>query len=184
MIEYFFFLDSTDYLNDEQKKEIGYASLQCYRNWPSIYLNDKHSIRYTKKQSFFFNNFESLKPFKQYNQIAIDGMSGTGKTTLLLQMNRIYGKVNVGSPSTTQTSKYNNDMKRSWVYLEYQFKCKGKHVIWDRSCFSNIIFSIVHFLMAHYKVTTMPKKKKNLPINRILYTNHKNRFHFKLYHKS
>lgn len=145
-------------MNDEQKEKIQ----QITKRWPSIRLSDSRALRYRKKKKSFYNNFEILKSFKYENQIAIDGMSSSGKTTMLQNMNRINGKINIGSPYTTHTSKYNNDMKRSWLYLEYQYKCEGKHVIWDRSCFSNIIFSIVHFLMYKYKNKSIPKKKEKV----------------------
>lgn len=94
---------------------------------------------------------ENLADWHNELEIAIDGLSGGGKSTLIHSLNRTYQKVNNIAIPITQGSDYNHDPLKAMSYLFSQLVCSANEpVCWDRSAYSNLIFHYVHLLMAHY----------------------------------
>lgn len=95
----------------------------------------------------------TLKDWRQYRCIAIDGMNGTGKTTLCHSLERLYVKINEFSPETTHGSQYNYNPILGFEYLMLprQIVAKNIPIVWDRCEWSNIIFYLVHALMSFYR---------------------------------
>lgn len=96
-----------------------------------------------------------LKKWQTYRCIAIDGMNGTGKTTLAKSLERIYIKINEFSPETTHGSQYNYNPIMGFEYLTFprQIVAKDMYLVWDRCEWSNTIFYLVHALMSLYRPT-------------------------------
>lgn len=131
--------------------------------WPLIKLGDSHrrpSERKTPIQLMLTKTpdqiFEQLQSFKNAPEIAIDGMSGVGKSTLLNKMHRRCVKINEHCPETTQGSSYNISPIRTIDYLLFSTESYGHNIVWDRCSFSNLIFYIVHELMSVYKNNMIP----------------------------
>lgn len=97
-----------------------------------------------------------LDGWNDYPEIAIDGMTGLGKSTLLTNMNRSYRKVNLIVPEITKGSSYNFCSPKTVAYLFVNQLSHGKNICWDRCRYSNLIFYLVHALMAEYKTRAMP----------------------------
>lgn len=104
-----------------------------------------------KSKPYICDNLEVLEGYNKYESIAIDGMSGTGKSTLISTFNRSYAKINLGSQATTKGPFYNKDINRAMFYLEYQYMNYVKQSIWDRGSFSNLVFRFVDLLMHECK---------------------------------
>lgn len=95
---------------------------------------------------------EHLADWHSELEIAIDGLSGGGKSTLIHSLNRTYQKVNNIAIPVTQGSDYNHDPLKAMSYLFSQMVCSANEPIcWDRSAYSNLIFHYVHLLMAYYR---------------------------------
>lgn len=96
---------------------------------------------------------ETTKKWQTYRSIAIDGMNGTGKTTLAKSLERFYIKINEFCPETTHGSEYNYNPIMSFEYLTFprQIKAQDMYFIWDRCEWSNTIFYLVHALMSLYR---------------------------------
>lgn len=97
-----------------------------------------------------------LDGWNNYPEIAIDGMTGLGKSTILTNMNRGYQKVNMIVPEITKGSSYNYCSAKTAAYLFVSQLSRGENICWDRCRYSNLIFYLVHALMAKYKTRTMP----------------------------
>lgn len=94
---------------------------------------------------------EKLNGWDKYMEIAIDGLCGTGKSTLINSLNRKYQKINNMASSITQGSEYNHDPLKAMSYIMTQtVYVPSVPICWDRSAYSNLIFHYVHLLMAHY----------------------------------
>lgn len=122
--------------------------------------------------------FDKLKGWCDKSEIAIDGMNGTGKTSLCRMMNnRIYCKINEHPSmsrqqkdgSITSGSDYNYKPINCIEYAMLQSLTRvkksssssssavGKGVVWDRYIYSNLVFYLVHQLMAVYGNRDVPK---------------------------
>jgi len=102
--------------------------------------------------------FDRLLRFCDYPEIAIDGMNGVGKTTLCSRIgNRVPMKINLLLPSVTRGSDYNINPLKCMQYATAimstdevpRDQCHGR--LWDRCHYSNLIFYLVHHLMACYR---------------------------------
>lgn len=125
---------------------------------PSVFLGGKCSVRYKNNHGIhnLFEIFKNLSKFKNCNEIAIDGPSGVGKTTLMKLMSREYAKINIGNCDVTNGPKYNISIIRALSYIHFINSTKCKNVVWDRCPFSNLIFYIVHYLVGYYGNVLMP----------------------------
>lgn len=123
-----------------------------------VYLGGEESIRYKKinNSNYLSKIFYELRKFKNFNEIAIDGPSGVGKTTLMKRMNRKYAKINIGNHDVTNGPKYNISVIRALSYIHVINSTECMNVVWDRCPFSNLIFYIVHFLVSYYGNNEMP----------------------------
>lgn len=96
---------------------------------------------------------DHLTGWGYFEEIAVDGMTGVGKSTLISKFKgRRIKKVNHLIPRVTKGSSYNNDIMKSMEYMFRQLvePC-DRPTVWDRSPFSNLTFYYVHHLMAHYR---------------------------------
>lgn len=102
---------------------------------------------------------ELLMPLTGWNKfpvIAIDGMNGTGKSSLIQSMNRRYVKVNDLMPNVTHGSSYNHEVFKSMQYMMLQMLATGENCCWDRCAYSNYMFYFVHQLMYIYRDGVIP----------------------------
>ena len=99
--------------------------------------------------------------FSEADEIFIDGITGTGKTTLAKALpTRNYFKINKLLPNVTSGSKYNYQPLLGFEYLMYQIlsiPTPGQRIVWDRHPFANLCFYLVHHLQSVYGNRTMPK---------------------------
>lgn len=151
-------------LSEKTKEEL----LKVQVSWEDVHLGEPDSLRYqnnTNGKDSIIKEFERLKNWNKYDEIAIDGMSGVGKTTLTQSLNRHTLKVNCCYPWITSGPSYNYSIEKTLAYITTQQYSKNTNVVWDRSCFSNIIFYIVHHIMAIYEDRFIPMNiKKIYPI--------------------
>lgn len=134
-------------------------------SYPVTYFGGYAAKRHIKHE--VFNELELLHKLSQLRHktsIAIDGMNGIGKSRLTEHLNRLYVKTNMYCPDITKGASYNYDPLKSIEYLYFPILSKQKvNVIWDRCCFSNLIFYAVHYLMSLYKNTLIPTYDEVLP---------------------
>lgn len=94
---------------------------------------------------------ERVAGWSREQAIAIDGVSGMGKSTLTsLMQNRNVIKINSIAPNLTKGSHYNKDALRTIDYIITQMQIRFSaecRVVWDRSPVANMVYSMVHFLM-------------------------------------
>lgn len=147
-------------LTDESRQRIA----ETTSRWP-ICMYSRHSRRHDAdsmrrpKLSTVDQTIDMLVPLSGWNyfpEIAIDGMNGTGKSSLIRMLNRKYLKINEFAPHVTSGSSYNYDMIKSMQYMMLQPTSKCENVCWDRCCYSNLIFYYVHQLMYLYQDRTIP----------------------------
>lgn len=102
--------------------------------------------------------FHALNNWGEHRSISIDGMNGTGKSTLAGSMNRKYMKINLHCPDITSGSNYNYAPLRSLEYIMFHtlYDTKDVFVVWDRCRYSNLIFAYIHYLMSVYREKPMP----------------------------
>lgn len=107
-----------------------------------------------------------LDQWSKYPVIAIDGQNGTTKSTLAGKLcNRTLLKINDLMPDITSGSDYNHHALKSLEYMCGQVcyqphtnqALANKFIVWDRCCFSNLIFYFIHQLMAHYENSSIPR---------------------------
>lgn len=121
--------------------------------WPNCKFLEKTDRRRRASDGFDISRYidDNLADWHNELEIAIDGLSGGGKSTLIHSLNRAYQKVNNIAIPITQGSDYNHDPLKAMSYLFSQLVCiANKPICWDRSTYSNLIFHYVHLLMAHY----------------------------------
>lgn len=119
--------------------------------WPKCGFASKQFTKPARKFNIVEYIDERLQGWDRYMEIAIDGLCGTGKSTLIQSLNRKYQKINCIASSITQGSEYNHDPLKAMSYIMGQTLSVAKEPIcWDRSAYSNLIFYYVHLLMAHY----------------------------------
>lgn len=105
---------------------------------------------------------EPLKIFAKSPVICVDGMNGTGKSTMILSNgNRAYRKINEYCPTVTSGSDYNFYIMNALQYINYQIlnddyivtdeRANGGSSstghVWDRDRYSNLRFYFIHYLM-------------------------------------
>ena len=129
--------------------------------WPICrYLyNSRRNEISIKPKPTFIELLSILDGWNEHNEIAIDGMNGTGKSTLASSMNRTYVKVNSLAPRVTTGSNYNFDIVKSFEYMMLQQSTRCVNVCWDRCAYSNLIFYYVHQLMFHYQERPIPTEE-------------------------
>lgn len=102
-----------------------------------------------------------LRGFNTARVICIDGMNGTGKSTITSKINRRYCKINEYCPTVTAGSDYNYYIMNAFQYINYQLihnnnnNDNGDAVVWDRDRYSNLRFYFVHYLMNEYRDRVM-----------------------------
>lgn len=79
--------------------------------------------------------------------VCIDGMSCSGKTTILSKFHKIF-KIN----TVLDTTNYNYNSVTAFSYLEMQnyIYNKNRNLVFDRSPISNLAFQLVYWLMENY----------------------------------
>lgn len=100
------------------------------------------------------NIYELLSALDGWNtrsEISIDGVNGSGKSSLAQSTNRIYRKINLINPGITCGSEYNYDPLKSLQYMCLQQLITAPKSIWDRCAYSNLIFYFVHHLMYMFR---------------------------------
>lgn len=100
--------------------------------------------------------FNQLNGWHKYPSIAIDGMNGVGKSSLISSLRRKYVKVNLIAPEVTSGSAYNIEPMKSLQYLMASININAVDCAWDRCCYANLMFYFVHYLMAKFKNQRMP----------------------------
>lgn len=105
-----------------------------------------------------------LKFPKNPKEIAITGITGSGKTTLAnMFVHRKYIKVNILNQSITKGVTYNVLPKKCLDYLFTNATTTfNKPVVWDRTMYDNLVFYLVHFLMGYYKDTAVTSNYKQI----------------------
>lgn len=94
--------------------------------------------------------------------IAIDGQNGTTKSTLCEKLSREYRKINDLAPDITCGSSYNHDTLCSFEYMCFQLATITHDSVWDRCCYSNLIFYYAHYLMGKFGDTQIPKDESKI----------------------
>lgn len=179
--------EELDYINKcklVSSSEVQWNGIVILDKWPKLnsalgassefvdYL-PRQTILLTKVEKFL----EAVSSFRNHKSIAIDGMSGIGKTTLIKKTNRTYAKINLFRLDVTSSGRYNDDILRSLEYLQFHdtIMLEGTGgVMWDRCNLSNIIFLFVHQLMTHYGDNSMPidpKEPWSVLLDRAVRTN-------------
>lgn len=112
------------------------------------------------------NVMDRMIGWSKFVSISIDGMSGTGKSTLARSMNRTYVKINTHCADVTSGSSYNYSPLRALEYMMFHviYDTKDTPVVWDRCRYANLIFAYVHHLMSVYRDRTMPGPDDDEPI--------------------
>lgn len=111
-----------------------------------------NNMLYLKRQPTALQTLSVLlKGWNDHPTIAIDGMNGVGKTHLCTSLNRRYLKVNMLSPVVSSGSSYNYDPLISLQYMMTHINTRATNAVWDRCCYSNLIFYFVHHLMYMYR---------------------------------
>lgn len=91
---------------------------------------------------------DKLPDMNSYPELAVDGTSGVGKTTLLQGSNRTYLKINNLYADIAHHNFYNVNPLISMDYAISQTLYEPKYAIWDRSPVSNLAWQLIHPLMA------------------------------------
>lgn len=153
--------EATPTIDDELKLQI----VQYNPPWPDCsYSANSRRNKLQQQQQLQRQQYENnlgtvlkdLEGWSKHPEISIDGMNGTGKSSLCKQLNRKYIKINSLAPHVTCGSDYNYDPIKSMEYLMLPLLVTAKNVCWDRCPYSNLIFYFVHQLMAIYKDTPIP----------------------------
>lgn len=142
--------------------------VNCEIDWPNCSYT-RHSRRHaaasliTPKERME-RMLLKLNNWHRHSAIAIDGMNGTGKSTLAANLpHRHYLKINELAPYVTCGSSYNFDPLRSLEYMMMQ-QCMDtgeERVCWDRCRYSNLIFYYVHHLMFEFQSEELPLPTEN-----------------------
>lgn len=92
--------------------------------------------------------------------VAIEGQNAISKSTFCHSLKRNYNKINLAFPEVATRARYNFSYGES---TEYLFGLPANiaiflesYTIWDRCCFANIMFYIVHDLCETYVNRPMP----------------------------
>lgn len=123
-------------------------SLNSRRNKPSA---SKLFIKSTIDQIL-----QCVDGWNKFNEISIDGMNASGKSTLINSLTRQYVKINEHFPHVTSGANYNYDPIRSMEYLMGSLLITGENLCWDRCPYSNLIFYYAHHLMGVYADRKIP----------------------------
>lgn len=136
-----------------------------------MYPNDSRRKQLGVRETV--NLTEYLKPIQSFNKhrvICVDGMNGTGKSTMTKNVNRAYCKINIYCPNVTSGSDYNFYIMNALHYINHRiiFEDCGYDdtkttapTIWDRDRYSNLRFYFVHHLMYEYRNRTMSMDSEN-----------------------
>lgn len=98
-------------------------------------------------------DLDALDGWNRLRCISIDGMNGTGKSTLAASMNRWCLKINNHCPYVTKGARYNYSPLRSVEYVMHHalYDTGDAYVVWDRCRYSNLIFAYIHYLMSVFE---------------------------------
>lgn len=107
---------------------------------------------------------EQLNGWDKFPEIAIDGMSGTGKSTFIRSLALKFQelKVNNVNPRITTGSRYNVDPIYGMEYLSTPLCVTATQALWDRCVFSNLIYYYVHHLMYCFKDQLIPDDESKI----------------------
>lgn len=163
--------NSTD--GDERKLEIPWEHkrniVRFNPEWPvcgyhEISKRVGKSIQYERPKASQY--LARINNWSEHRSVSVDGMSGTGKSTLVNSMNRKSMKINNHCSDITSGSQYNYAPLRSLEYIMFHALCDtgDAFVVWDRCRYSNIIFSFVHHLMCVYKGRSIPGPDNDEPL--------------------
>jgi hypothetical protein len=145
-----------------EKKDLHVYS-RYLRDWERIKIATQDAPRYQKKKKEDEKKFWTVKigQFMQHAEIAIDGPTGVGKTTISSSLfGRSKVKINDFIPDCTRGSRYNIDPIKSLEYI-MTFLTIGiaeGNYCWDRCIYSNLIFYFVHQLMCAFE-----RESKDIP---------------------
>lgn len=125
--------------------------------------NDANDCAYPDKLSDYLKTL--LTGFNTSKIICIDGMNGTGKSTITSEINRRYCKINEYCPTVTAGADYNYYIMNALQYINYQIVCTLRDdsvpIVWDRDRYSNLRFYFVHYLMNEYQNRVMSIKDEH-----------------------
>lgn len=126
-------------------------------------VNDLDVNTYPDKLSDYLKIL--LTGFNTSKIICIDGMNGTGKSTITSEINRRYCKINEYCPTVTAGADYNYYIMNALQYINYQIfydlRDDDAAVVWDRDRYSNLRFYFVHYLMNEYRNCVMSIKDEH-----------------------
>lgn len=130
-------------------------------DWPncSYSSNSKRRLMKYRKISYipcYEEALDTIKTWSNYDEIAIDGMSSCGKSTIIDKSNRYIKKTTKNLKYIKRKMDYNFKSINSFEYLMYPLTRKYKNVCWDRCPFSNLIFYFVHHLLYVYQQKQLP----------------------------
>lgn len=134
--------------------------VQYRPSWPVCrYISFSKRVRCQNRLRLgLHTELNKMNGWNTLTSISIDGMSGTGKSTLARSMNRTYVKINTHCPDITSGSSYNYSPLKALDYMMFHviYDTRDAPVVWDRCRYSNLIFAYVHHLMSVYRDRAMP----------------------------
>lgn len=158
---------SRDGPNRDDKEHHVVSPLNCAKreNVESFEYITRYNMG-NEKLKYCMARLAVLDKWSNYPVIAIDGQNGTTKSTLAKSLlHRKLLKINDFMPYITSGSDYNHHVLKSIEYMygqvcfntEIKPEMSGRFVVWDRCCFSNLIFYFIHQLMHKYRSTYIPE---------------------------
>lgn len=147
----------------ELKRIVNYSP-----SWPvcGYGARSKRARQQGRRRPSAHTELDKMNGWSKSASVCIDGMNGTGKSTLARSMNRKYLKINTYCPDVTNGSTYNYSPLRALDYVMFHviYDTGDVPVVWDRCRYSNLIFAYVHHLMSVYRERPMPGPYDDEPV--------------------
>lgn len=155
------FISTTRQLTNKNKEDLCRLDIPYpHVTYPINSRRDVCELKLGQDRIYKFLN--SLVGWSNYKYISIDGMNGTGKSTLCSKMVRTYTKVNKRHPFLTKNNTHNfkPDMSMHYLILNVDFidlcQDQDEYFVGDRSPISNIAYLIVQHLMCAFQDKDFP----------------------------